>query len=113
MCFVSKVGKVEQTGEIIQDNTQSAPLLKRSGNIVIGASRVANEATGLDRVINAMTHPDPKQGSTLEAVLKTSLYTDPKLDEPETRELIIELFQKPLTLKKLKGWDSLLKINEL
>lgn len=63
---------------------------------------IDNEATGLDRVINAMAHPDPRQRPTLEAVLKTSLFSDPKLDKPEVREIIRELFSKTPDLEKIK-----------
>lgn len=55
----------------------------------------------LDEIINSMAHPDPSERPTIEAVLKTSVFSDEKLDKPQIRELMKELLSSEIDVVKL------------
>lgn len=42
----------------------------------------------LDKLVNAMMHPDPAQRPNLSSVAQHSLFTDPKLDSPALKQLL-------------------------
>lgn len=49
--------------------------------------------TSVQKLINSMLHPDPAQRPTLQALLETSLLSDPALGGPEIRSQIQQLAQ--------------------
>jgi hypothetical protein len=63
---------------------------------------IDNETNPLDTLINSMTHPDPRQRPTLEAVLNSSFFKDPDLEKPGLREIIKEMSSKTPDLEKIK-----------
>lgn len=58
--------------------------------------------TAMDNIINAMCHPDPSKRPTFEAILKTSVFSDPALEKPELRNIIKEMISGNPDLEKIK-----------
>lgn len=61
--------------------------------VEVGTGSATQEVTlqnlgGLEQMVNALLHPDPKKRPNLEAVLAHHLFNDPELNDPQLQELV-------------------------